>query len=302
MVVSNNQQGKNWCFTINNWTPDDETKVRAIGPSVEYLIFGRERGTQNGTPHLQGFVRFKGYMRFTQVKKALPDGAHIERAKGTLEQASEYCEKEGDFEAFGSKPVQRPGKRTDLQAFQEAVRNGELMTREVLYEQHGSVVAKYPTFVRKYLELHAPKIIPDMYPLRPWQAKLYSDLCKEPHKRQVIFVVDIKGNGGKSWFADYVRHLKEFTQVLQPTGKKDMAFAYDPSTRIFFLDCPRSKQQEFIQYDFLEQLKDGRMFVAKYDSYMKEFIRPHVVVLMNEMPDETKLSSDRYDIRVINEN
>jgi hypothetical protein len=66
--------------------------------------------------------------------------------------------------------------------------------------------------------------------------------------------------------------------------------------RVFFLDCPRSKQGDFIQYDLLEELKNGLFFKNKYESRMVELAPPHVVVLMNESPDPTKLSADRYTI------
>lgn len=42
-------QSKYWCFTINNWTPDDVPEFK----NMEYLVFGREKG-EDGTPHLQG--------------------------------------------------------------------------------------------------------------------------------------------------------------------------------------------------------------------------------------------------------
>jgi hypothetical protein len=70
----------------------------------------------------------------------------------------------------------------------------------------------------------------------------------------------------------------------------------DTNARVVFLDCPRSKQGDFIQYDFLEELKNGYMFSPKYHSCVKTMPSPHVVVMMNEQPDMSKLSVDRYDI------
>lgn len=70
--------------------------------------------------------------------------------------------------------------------------------------------------------------------------------------------------------------------------------------RVVIVDAPRSKQGDFIQYDFLEELKNGRIFNTKYESRMLEFPTPHVVVMMNEDPDMTKLSEDRYRIFKLN--
>ena len=79
-----------------------------------------------------------------------------------------------------------------------------------------------------------------------------------------------------------------------------MAFAYKPSTRVLFIDCPRSKQQ-FLSYEFLENIKNGRIFSGKYDSQEKHFNKPHVVVFMNSEPDMNAFSRDRYLILTVNE-
>ena len=79
----------------------------------------------------------------------------------------------------------------------------------------------------------------------------------------------------------------------------DMVYALNTlgySPHVCIIDAPRSKQGEYLQYDFLEELKNGRVFNTKYESRMIEFPIPHVVVMMNEEPDMTKLSSDRYNL------
>ena len=92
---------KRWVFTLNNYSPEEVERVRSF--SSRYVVFGREVGA-SGTPHLQGFVIFKNAQRITALKKLLPR-AHWEPAKGTSEQASTYCKKDGDFEEIGSCPA-----------------------------------------------------------------------------------------------------------------------------------------------------------------------------------------------------
>jgi hypothetical protein len=65
---------------------------------------------------------------------------------------------------------------------------------------------------------------------------------------------------------------------------------------MLLMDCPRSRV-ECMQYHFLEDIKDGRVHNSKYESYTKRLKPCHVVVFMNELPDSTKLSSDRYVIK-----
>lgn len=97
-------QSKFWCFTINN--THDYDVLNTI-KNWEYLIAGKEVG-EKGTPHLQGFVAYKTRTKFSTVKNQIPRG-HIEKMKGTPEQASVYCKKEGDFEEFGTIPDYQGG-------------------------------------------------------------------------------------------------------------------------------------------------------------------------------------------------
>ncbi|AWO14232.1 replication-associated protein, partial [Porcine circovirus 3] len=104
-----------WCFTINNWTPTEwESIVECGGSIARYLIIGKEVG-KSGTPHLQGYVNFKNKRRLSSVKRIPGFGrAHLEPARGSHKEASEYCKKEGDYLEIGEDSSS--GTRSDLQA------------------------------------------------------------------------------------------------------------------------------------------------------------------------------------------
>jgi len=102
-----NSKVRNWVFTINN--PTEEPTE--LPPGVRYLVFGREVGEQ-GTPHLQGFLVFQIAQRFSAVKAIFPT-AHIEAAKGSFEQAADYCKKDGDFVELGVPPTSKRKKGED---------------------------------------------------------------------------------------------------------------------------------------------------------------------------------------------
>lgn len=95
-------RSRGWCFTLNNYTDAEETALQHI--QFAYLIYGREVGL-NGTPHLQGYIHFTNAKKFTQIKAMLGLRYHLERRKGTLEQAITYCKKDGDYLEFGRKPM-----------------------------------------------------------------------------------------------------------------------------------------------------------------------------------------------------
>lgn len=90
-----------YCFTLNNPTQDEEEAVLAL-PCI-YVCYGREVG-DSGTPHLQGYIHFKDGKSLASVKKMMPR-AHLEARKGTVDQAVDYCKKDGDFEEVGKKPA-----------------------------------------------------------------------------------------------------------------------------------------------------------------------------------------------------
>lgn len=102
-------QGKSWCFTLNNWTATDVLSLRELGDDlrVEYLVFGQELATTTGTPHLQGFVRFRSNKRFNAALNLLPFGVYLfPRYRDSTDfRAAEYCKKDGQFEEFGTCPV-----------------------------------------------------------------------------------------------------------------------------------------------------------------------------------------------------
>lgn len=106
-------------FTLNNYKLEDIEKVSTCD-LFSYVCFGKETG-ENGTPHLQGYAELKKQCEFTQIKDLFPT-MHIEKRRGTQEQAVTYCKKDGDFIEIGK--LKKQGQRNDLSEVKRIVSEG----------------------------------------------------------------------------------------------------------------------------------------------------------------------------------
>lgn len=96
-------QSKRWCYTLNNYDPDDALSM--LGIPCTFHIMGKEVSS-TGTSHLQGYIIFENNKRLNGVKKIQPS-AHWEVARGTTEDNVKYCSKDGDYEVVGTKPLSK---------------------------------------------------------------------------------------------------------------------------------------------------------------------------------------------------
>lgn len=126
-----------------------------------------------------------------------------------------------------------------------------------------------------------------------WQ-QTWIDFLKTPaDNRTVHWVYDHKGGNGKSDLTNYL--LSHNNAFLVDCGKiADIAYAYDNQPIVVF-DLARDTE-DYCPYRAMEAFKNGRFFSPKYNSCLKTFTPPHVVVFANYMPDMSKLSEDRWDI------
>jgi len=89
-----------WIYTLNNYSPEEVSAVQGL--DCVYNVFGYEVG-ESGTPHLQGYIQFQHQKTLSAVKKLMPR-AYLAPRKGTIDQAVDYCKKDGKYEEFGVKP------------------------------------------------------------------------------------------------------------------------------------------------------------------------------------------------------
>uniref|UniRef100_A0A0L8I7L6 Helicase superfamily 3 single-stranded DNA/RNA virus domain-containing protein n=1 Tax=Octopus bimaculoides TaxID=37653 RepID=A0A0L8I7L6_OCTBM len=128
---------------------------------------------------------------------------------------------------------------------------------------------------------------------RKWQQELLDELQNEPDQRKIIWYSDPIGNSGKTYLS---RYLQTLDGIRFENGRSlDIKFMYN-GQRIVIFDLTRSQEQH-INYEVMESVKNGLICSCKYVSVTKSFEIPHVVVFANYDPDQTKMSADRWDIR-----
>lgn len=288
-------QARAWCFTLNN-AVTNELEPHA---NERYIVWQREKG-EAGTEHLQGYVEFTKPMRLGGLKKWLP-GAHFEIRRGTPEQAASYCQKE---ESRVDGPWERgqmggqQGARCDLEAVKQLIAEGA--SKREVYEQCSEAAAKYPRFVDALLtwrcEEAAPKVL-DFTPKFQWQQVVLDVVDGPVDPRAIYWVYDGVGNHGKTYMAT---HLVDARGAYYTNGGKavDLAYAYQGQPIVVF-DYVRDSK-DYVGYGVIEQLKNGILMSTKYESTMKRFASPHVLVFANFRPEDGKFSADRLRVLELN--
>lgn len=135
-------QSRKWLLTINNPSIKgyDHEKIRSILSEMKSLVYwcmADEIGNKTHTYHIHIFLQGRGGINFSTLFKRFP-GADLEMARGTARQNMEYVSKTGKwendkkndtcvpdtFEEFGEMPVERQGRRNDLDDLYSMIKDG----------------------------------------------------------------------------------------------------------------------------------------------------------------------------------
>ena len=187
-----------------------------------------------------------------------------------------------------------------------------------IYEMLGEGVVSYQALPREmkegvdlYMENQADFRDVGNVELKPWQESLL-EYVQQPCDREIFWVVGQEGNEGKNWFQKYVKSWLGARRVV--TGidiKANNASIFQALRKcpiatadIFLFNIGKSmKQFDKINYDALEQMKDGEPFASRYNSQLLKIRVPNVVmVFSNSPPDVNELAKVRFRVFNINNN
>lgn len=296
---------RSFCFTVNNYSEETISELKQL-KNYKYMVLGKEIAPSTGTPHLQSFVYMKTPIRLSNMIKLLNDQCksvkhiHVEQAFGTNQQAIEYCKKDksaNDIIEYGIQPVDKSVNLTQNKnkSIIEDIKQGKQL-KQIIEENEG-LYLRYGNNFHKMYEMFKPKYSEQLIELRPWQQQLIETVNNHPNNdRTIHWVYDPVGNNGKTVLS---HHLLANNYIKLKNGKSaDIAMAWNGENVIF--DFSRS-QEDHINYDIIESLKDGYVFSSKYESKCKHFNKPILIVFANFKPDYKAVSYDRWQIYTIKE-
>jgi len=126
-----------------------------------------------------------------------------------------------------------------------------------------------------------------------WQTLLFKKLEETPDDRKIIWYVDPEGCHGKTTCCKMLVAQKK-ALYAQNCAMADIARAYKGQNIVVF-DFTRDKDG-IINYGAIEQIKNGIIFSAKYDSEAKVYENPHVICFSNFEPRKNAFTEDRWEI------
>lgn len=138
--------------------------------------------------------------------------------------------------------------------------------------------------------------------LRLWQRRIVDVVSEKcTNKRSITWVYDDEGLAGKSQLAKYLCYWHDAIALTNGTRSNLINAVYNAvdlgSRSIILLDIPR-KDGNKCPYAVVEEIKNGLICNQKYETGMKNFNSPHIVVFSNYMPnsDGDVMTKDRWNI------
>lgn len=265
-MANQNPKVKTWCFTWNNYDDASIATVEAWADTASRITVSKEVG-ETGTPHLQGCVTWTDACRLSALKKLSPT-AHWVPAKAT-ESAFRYCVKEGS-ELVVQKSNQKQGKRTDLDAVVDLVKEGESV--RAIAMAHGKAFIKYNKGIKALKDMYEVEDEVVEYPIESFNKDPLDDL------ETWAYLLHGPPGTGKTSYA-----MAHFKKPLLVSSVEDLRNLEDHDGVVFddmsFTHRPTEAQTHLVDVKF------RRAIHARYANvHMKKGLKR--IFTSNKEPDE----------------
>lgn len=133
--------------------------------------------------------------------------------------------------------------------------------------------------------------------LRPWQKEALKFIHGSADDRSIIWIFDRNGGVGKSSFCKWL--VQERDAIYLTEGQKSdlINIVYNAplinSKSIIAIDIPRANGSH-CSYKAFEEIKNGCICNTKYETGMKTFNSPHMIIFSNDEPQYDQMSDDRW--------
>lgn len=151
---------RSWFGTWNNYPEDWEEFFEDC--EAVYYCAGKEVCPTTGTKHIQFWCHWKNGRTMKGVKKLFSSKIHLEPLKGTPEEATIYCKKDGDYIEEGEIPHQ--GERVDLTEIRDMIVNRTpeidiMMNHFGLWSRHYKSFERARALIENRIHRKKPKVI-----------------------------------------------------------------------------------------------------------------------------------------------
>jgi hypothetical protein len=137
--------------------------------------------------------------------------------------------------------------------------------------------------------------------LYDWQKDIISIIQQEPDDRTIHWFWEKVGCSGKSTFCKYlaVKH----NALIVSSKASDMKYMivkfeeqYGVYPEIIIMDIARSKDTCNIDYEGIEEVKNGLFMSSKYECCQVIMNCPHIICFANDSPNRGDMSKDRWHV------